>query len=216
VQGPRITLPEGSYVFSASAAGYQPSAVTVRLGAGDTADVQLTLRRVEVKKEPPPAPAARVAGMEAFENPGAWSQENGWYVRTGGGLAALRQSPVKGTITFTIDVVKGKRAQWAVGYADPRNYVLFQLDKTNLVRRQVINGKNRELLKTRHGVRGQDAVTVAIEIDTHRLVHRVLSGGVWRTVETWENPGIDFTAGRFGFLIPDNDRWMLSAFSFRP
>lgn len=216
VQGPRVTLAEGSYAFTATAPGYTPATSSIRVAGGDTPEVVLTLRRVEVKKEPPPPPPVRVSGMEAFENPGGWTQENGWYVRKGGGFVPLRAPSVKGTIGFTIDVVKGKRAQWALGYGDPKNYVFFQLDKSNLARSQVINGKRRELLKTKHGVRGQDAVTVAIEIDRHKLTHRVLADGVWKTVETWENPDVDFTAGRFAFVIPDGDRWMLSNFSFKP
>jgi hypothetical protein len=74
-----------------------------------------------------------------------------------------------------------------VSYTDARNHVLYQLDRKNFFRRDVVNGKSSEY-KIAHDLEKQESYTMQIDI---------ASGGVRRSCTTAPN-GVDLDA----FSVP--------------
>jgi len=56
---------------------------------------------------------------------------------------------------------------------------------------------------------------VQIEVATDRLVQKVRVGDDWKVMDTFAEPGRDFTQGKFGFLIQGNDEIAISDFKFQ-
>ncbi len=218
VKGNQIDLPAGNYVFSATATGFTESTVRVQLAGGETRPLEFNLVR-----ERPVVPAAKPAvvssGMADFENPQAWRKEGNAWVRRGGGFVPFRLPP-KGVFTFTVELLKGGgifrsgQIRWCVQYLDPRNYLLFEMDRKNFAASVVEKGRKAERIKTRHDFEKQKAFTFQIDIAPDRLVHRVRAGDQWTVLDTFSEPGRDFTQGKFGFLIQGNDEIAISDFRF--
>ncbi len=78
------------------------------------------------------------------------------------------------------------------------------------------NGERLERVKAPHNLGNQKAFTVQIEVTPDRLVHEVRVGGEWKVLDTFAEPGRDFTQGKFGFLIQGNDEIAVSDFQFLP
>ena len=77
-------------------------------------------------------------------------------------------------------------------------------------------GERLERVKGPHGFVNQKAFTVQIEVTPHRLVQKVRVGNEWKVLDTFAEPGRDFTQGRFGFLIQGNDEIAITDFEFLP
>ena len=156
------------------------------------------------------------AGMDGWENPGAWGRTGDWWVRQGGEFVPYRITPTTGTFVFSARVYKGKRLQWFLRYLDPKSHVLFQMDKKNFYRKLVGGGKTTELAKTPHGLPEKDDVEVTIQIDIRNesIVHYIRKGNEWVSIDTWNVPGGDLDKGRFGFFIPGRDQYGLLHFNF--
>jgi hypothetical protein len=190
----------------------------VQIAAGQSATLELTLTR-----EARAAPAVKAGGMEGWENPQNWTQQDEWYVRRGGNLALHKPTPQGGTFTFTVllasggGLFRGKRLEWVVDFRDQRNHLLFQLDKESLRRSQFINGRRTETRKP-HGLAMKDqlAATVQIEVTATTVTHRIRKGEEWVVLDTLSVPGQNFTVGQFGLIIQGRDEVRLTGFSFRP
>ena len=209
--GTVLSLPDGSYVFSAAASGFSPASATVELGAGASTTVELRLKASEPVK---PAPAA--AGMDQWEDPTGWTRENDWYVRQGGDAVLYRFTPLAGQFEFTVILRKGRRLRWVVNHTGSKNYALFEADKKNFYRRQVVNGKDSELARVAHAIAEGSPLNLRIEIFGETIVHSVRTGSHWTTLDTWTDRSRNFTAGRFGFLIPGKDVVAISNFRYQP
>ena len=56
-----------------------------------------------------------------------------------------------------------------------------------------------------------------IEITPEHIVHKIKNAeGGWLTLDSFAEPGRNFTAGKFGFLIQGSDEIGISDFSFTP
>ena len=214
-------LPPGSYVFTARASGYSDKTERVNVTAGGTHNVELALARVVVSAPPPP-PAPKVAGVGDFEDPGAWSKQGDLWTHKGGGFIPFKPA-ANGTFTFAIRLLRGGslfrggRIRWAVQYADARNYDLFEMDRRYLYSKVIINGKVFERGKYEHGLSERDmSYTVQVESAPEKLVHSVKIGDKWLLLDTWQEPGRNFTEGKFAFLVQGNDEIGLSDFRFVP
>ena len=212
-----VELEEGSWTVVARAPGYQERLERVQIAAGQTVSLNLTLTR---EQRPPPA---KVGGMESWENPQNWTKQGEWYVRRGGNLVLHRATPNGGTFTFTImlaaggGLLRGKRLEWVVDFRDPRNHLLFQLDKESFRRTVFVGGRKTETRKS-HGLPMPDQITatVQIEVTPTTVTHRFRKGEEWVEVDTVSVPGQNYTVGQFGFVIQGRDEIRLSEFSFRP
>jgi serine/threonine-protein kinase len=176
-------------------------------------------RPPEKEKAPaPPRAKARPApkpAMAEWENLIGWSADGKWFVRTGGEFQCLRITPTTGVFTFTAMLRKGRRLQWFLRYKDTYNYVLFQIDKNNFYRKQVVKGKTAELAKKPLGIEqaGNLEATSQVEVTPRAIIHKIRKESEWVTVDAWEDPAGDFASGQFGFLINGRDQVALSDFS---
>ncbi|HYM12455.1 MAG TPA: protein kinase [Bryobacterales bacterium] len=206
-----LTLFEGSYTLTARSPGYADRTVTVQIAAGDNKAVDLALS----KQKAAPAVTAK-GGMGDWENAGSWARDGNWFVRRGGNFELYKITPVSGSFIFTAALRHGRRLQWVVNYTDDKNYALFQMDKKFFYRIAVVNGKHTELVKSPHGMNKQDYFTMDVSIAAGAVITRLHDGEKWITQDEWKEPGRDFTAGKFGLLIPGSDQVALSNFSFNP
>jgi hypothetical protein len=216
-RGNQIELPPGSYAFSASAPGFTESTTRVQLAAGENRQVDFTLAR-ERPAAPPPVVAS---GMAEFEDAQSWKKEGDSWVHKGGGFVPYKLPP-KGVVTFTVELLKGGgvfragQIRWCLQYLDSKNYLLYELDRKNFWAGVIEKGKRLERVKAPHNLGNQKAFTIQIEVTPDRLVQKVRVGDEWKVLDTFVEPGRDFTQGKFGFLIQGNDEIAISDFKFLP
>ena len=217
--GNQIELPPGSYTFSAIAPGFTESTARVQLAAGENREVDFTLARERPVPAPPPVVVER--GMADFEDAQGWKRDGGNWVHKGGGFV-LYKLPSKGVFTFTVQLLKGGgvfRAgaiRWCVQYLDAKNYLLTEMDRKNFWTGVIKKGEKLERVKAPTNLGNQKAFTIRIEVTPDRLVQSVLVGNEWKVLDTFAEPGRDFTQGKFGFLIQGNDEIAISDFKFLP
>jgi murein DD-endopeptidase MepM/ murein hydrolase activator NlpD len=216
-RGNQIELPPGSYAFSASAPGFAESTTRVQLAAGENREVDFTLAR-----ERPAAPPPVVAnGMAAFEDAQSWKKDGDSWVHKGGGFVPYKLPP-KGVFTFTVELLKGGgvfragQIRWCLQYLDSKNYLLSEMDRKNFWAGVIGKGQRFERVKAPHNLGNQKAFTIQIEVTPDRLVQKVRVGNEWKVLDTFVEPGRDFTQGKFGFLIQGNDEIAISDFKFLP
>jgi len=208
--GSQLALGEGSWVVTAKAPNFVDGTATVQLGAGESKTIELAL------KDAPKAAVAKKAGtMLEWEQPGEWLQQEGWIVHKGGGFVLYGISPVNGTFTFNMALLKGKRLQWFADYTDARNHVLYQLDKKSLIRRDVVNGKSSQF-QFAHDLEKQDSYTIQIDVSAGSVKTSLHNGSRWVEMDTFTSAGRNLTQGKFGLFIPSNDQFGLSNFRYNP
>ncbi len=210
------SLAPGDYVVTASAPGYASSVITLQVTPGSTTEMPVILRQLAAQKSQR-AGGAQELGIADFDDPSAWYSDNGWMVRCGGKYVTFKPRNTAGVFTFEARLRKGKRLQWFLGYTDPRNYALFRVERNQMTRLSVVNGKTRELGKFPLPGAGEFRITVAPD----RIVHEVRTGGQWTAVDQWTNPEKDYTEGKFGFILDEGvfgqkDEYAIRNFSFRP
>ena len=216
-RGNQIELPAGSYAFSATAPGFAESTIRVQLAAGENREVDFTLAR-ERAAAPPPVVAS---GMAEFEDAQSWKKEGDSWVHKGGGFVPYKLPP-KGVFTFTVQLLKGGgvfragQIRWCLQYLDAKNYLLYEMDRKNFWAGVIQKGQRLERVKAPHNLGNQKAFTIQIEVTPDRLVQKVRVGGQWKVLDTFVEPGRDFTQGKFGFLIQGNDEIAISDFQFLP
>jgi hypothetical protein len=215
----QLDLPPGTYVFTARASGFTEHSERVQVNAGETHPVELTLAKAIAAA--PVVAAPKVSGMADFEDAGAWSFQNGLWTHKGAGFIPFKLT--NGTFAFTVqllhggNLLRGGRIRWAVQYVDAKNYDLFELDKKYLWSKVIIAGKTFERDKHEHGLSDKEkSYAIQIEATPERLVHRLKKGDAWTVLDTWAEPGRDFTQGKFGFLVQGSDEIGLSDFQFTP
>jgi len=214
-RGNQIELPPGSYAFSASAPGFIESTIRVQLGAGENRTVDFALAR------PAPPPPAAVTGMAEFEGAQSWKKDGERWVHKGGGFVPFKLPP-KGVFTFTVELLRGGsifragQIRWCVQYLDSKNYLLYELDRKSFWAGVIEKGERLERVKAPHDLGNQKAYTIQIEVTPDRLVQEVRVGDKWKVLDSFVEPGRDFTQGKFGFLIQGNDEIAISDFKFVP
>lgn len=215
LRAPQVELAPGGYIFTAKAAGYNDRTERVQIASGEsrTLDLALTAR--------PTVPTAKNGDVTDFEEADAWKKDGGLYVHKGGGFVPYKLGP-RGVYTFTVELVKGGslfrggRIRWAVQYLDSKNYLLFELDRKTFWASVIEKGKKLERQKTPHQLENQKSFTIQIEITPDHVVHKVKTGDQWLTLDSFAEPGRNFTAGKFGFLIQGADEIGISEFTFTP
>ena len=205
-----LTLPEGTYVVSATAADYNPSAKTVTVSSGAPATVDMTLA-AKAKK-----PAA-VTGMNRWDDSKGWTQEGEWQIHKGGNFLSFQSEEIDGRLEFNALVRKGKRLEWFLARRDDRNYLLFRLDKKNLVVEQMADGKSREIAKTPLSFDHDQPVAVRIEVSAGAVNTSFRQGpGGWTSTTPLTNPAGNFDKGRFGLHIGGRDEIGINSFTYYP
>lgn len=206
-----LTLPEGQWTITASAANHTERSSTLSIQPGETVTVDLSLARAAVVEDKPKA-----GGMELWAQADTWVSEGQWLVKRGGDLVPYQVRPANGTFVFTATMLRGRRLMWVVNMTNPRNYVLMEMDRNEYKRKVVTDGRSKELEKKRHGLGDTNVYTISVDIRPNRLTQRIYKGGTWEELDTWEDPGMNLSQGTFGFNIPGNDRLGISNFAFTP
>jgi hypothetical protein len=217
------SLPEGTYMVSASAPGFVSGSSTASVSPGGTSTMSITLRAAETQQQKGGGggAGAAVTGMGAFDDPNGWTPDGPWMVRKGGGFVTFSKTPTGGVLQFTITLPKktlfrDKPFQWFLGFADARNYVLFKVDRKNFQRVDKINGRDNDGPKRAHNLDKGGTFDVKIEVGGGRIVHYLGDSGRWIQVDEYAVEGRDFGRGKFGFYIPGNDEYGVRNFAFRP
>lgn len=210
------SLAPGEYVITASAPGHASSVITLQVTPGSTTEMPVILRQLTTQRAPK-AGVSQALGMADFDDPSAWYSDNGWMVRRGGKYVTFKPTNTAGVFSFEAQLRKGKRLQWFVGYTDSRNYALFRVERNQLIRLSVVNGRTKELGKFPLPGTGEFRITVAPD----KIVHEVRAGGQWATVDQWTGPERDHTSGKFGFILDEGvfgqkDEYAIRNFTFRP
>ncbi len=216
LNGAQVDLAAGNYTFTSKAPGFTDRTERVQVASGGQVNIDLTLASTRAA-----APTARVGGMADFEDPTGWTRDGEAWLHKGGNFVPYKL-PAKGTFTFTVqllkggNIFKGGHIRWYVDYVDPKNYGLFEIDKKTFWAKEVTNGKNKDREKTQHGVDNEKQFTIQIDVTPDHVVHRIKNGDNWLTLDSWTEPGRNFSDGKFGFYIPGSDQIGISDFKFQP
>jgi hypothetical protein len=205
-----LTLAEGTYVVSATAPDYNSSARTVTIGAGAQATVEIALA-AKAKKAP-----AAVTGMNRWDDAKGWAQEGEWQIHRGGNFLSFQSEEVNGRIEFNALLRKGKRLEWFIARTDDRNYILFRLDKKNLVAEQFVNGKGREVAKLQVSFDHDQPIAVRIEVSATTVTTMIRQGTAWTTMSPVSDASGKFDKGRFGLHISGRDEVGINSFAYYP
>ena len=210
--GPGVELEEGTYTITASAPGFSEQSQTIQVLAGKTETAALRLTAQVV--------APTVLTMDTWTK-GGWTREGVWYAHRGGEFVVFPVSPISGTIVFTAlrrtHLLANNRIRWVVQYRDQRNYLLFELDKKNLYRSEIVDGKRRELPKASVTIPLADnnlQYTLRIDISGTKIEHFIQSGNQWLSLDTLSFAGNLASRGGFGFYLPGNDELLISDFTY--
>ncbi len=182
-----LSLPEGTYDFSARAPDYQTRTVTVQVKAEESTVADLRLTPI-IKNEP----KVREDPMETLWPKGQWSlpEVNGWLLHKGDAFLGITRS---GPLTISFDAplsgVVRNRLFWATGYVNPQHYVQYELHDTSLTIKIMGEKENRPAKPVKKG-----------SFYRIRLDWRADSIKVNINDELIDELQGDFTEGKFGFL----------------
>lgn len=196
--GVPLNLAPGSYTLTARTAERFTRASTVEVSAGELKVLNLSL-----------APS----GMSKWEDAGAWKPEGDSFVRKGGDFVLYGVVPTSGTFVFSAMLIKGHLLQWVLNYTDHENYLLFQMDDNNFYRSVIRNGQKTDEIIVPHRGEKKSIRTFQIRVGPTEIVHQIKRGDSWTVLDRLTQPGVNFSAGKFGFCIPGNDQLSLSNFA---
>jgi hypothetical protein len=205
-----LTLAEGTYVVSAAAPDYNPSSKTVTVSAGSPATVEFALT-AKAKKAPAP-----VTGMSHWDDSAGWTQDGEWQVHKGGNFLGFQSEQINGRVEFSALIEKGKKLDWFVSFTDERNFVLFRLDKKNLVAEQFVDGKSHEVAKTPVNFNHEQPVAVRIDVSAGTVNTSIRQGTAWTPTTPVSDASAAFNKGRFGLHIPGKDEVGINGFAYYP
>jgi hypothetical protein len=106
----------------------------------------------------------------------------------------------------------GPRLQWELHYTDDKNYLLFSMDENFFYRSLVRNGQQVDTAQFAHKTDKKQFRSLQIRVSADEIVHEIREGNGWVTLDTWNQPGTELSAGKFGFFIPGKDQVALSNF----
>jgi serine/threonine-protein kinase len=195
-------------------------------GSIDVSNLPLEDRRIATI--PAPGSDAAKANKENWPKSAGWKYENPWYVVPVGQPQLFPHMPLNGTITFLVyrrapalPPWSTAEVSWIANYIDSNNYVEFRIAGGNFRRVDHVRGTSKifpSKLKVRSQAKGRDAsYRVEITISANGITHRLQSGDHWETIDTWSEPGRDYSKGAFGFwLAGTKDELLVSGFNFEP
>jgi hypothetical protein len=213
--GTNVTLPEGSYTIMGHATDYEDAKTTTKVVAGREAAAVLIFKKI-VKSTKAGEPI-KVLSLVDVEKTGGWAKESNVLVRTGGNYVLLSGGSGAGTYTFAAMMPKGKRLDWVVSYADPKNYIAYELNDDRLDRMEYVEGKKQNQVKPKLRVRLDQWVQVTVEVTGNSIVTSIQQdSNNFPAVDKFTAPKTNLLQGRFGFRVPNKDKLALASFSFAP
>ena len=195
--GATMTLAPGAYTLSATTGNHTQTSI-IQILAGQTRTLDLSF-----------VPG----GMAGWEVPGGWRQDGNVFVRKGGGFVFYKAVPSSGTFIFSAMVRKGHRLQWILNGRDDRNYLLYEMDDEFLSRSAVQSGHSAVGTKMAYKTDKKKFRTFRIQVSSSEITTQIQNGQSWNVLDRLVIPGVDLAAGKFGFLIPNNDEVLLANFN---
>jgi serine/threonine-protein kinase len=192
-----LGLPASSYSLSIRTADGLVRTAPLDVAPGQTRTVDIT----------PPD------GMSRWEDPSAWKQDKGAFTRKGGDYVLYGVTPTTGAFVFSAMLTKGHRLQWVVHYSDTNNYDLFQIDDNNFYRTDIRNGQKVSDAKIPQKGEKKSFRTIQLRVSPTEIVHQIKVGDGWIVLDRWTQPGVNLSAGKFGFFLPGGDQVSLSGFN---
>ena len=196
--GVPLNLAPGTYTLTARTAEKFTRSSTVEVIAGQSKTLDLSL-----------APS----GMSKWDDPGAWKQERGAFIRKGGDFVLYEAVPTAGTFVFSAMLTKGHILQWVLNYTDPKNYILFQMDDNHFYRTVIRNGEKTDKLIVPDKNDRKSFRTLETRVSATEIVHVIKHGDRWTILDRWTQPGTNLSLGKFGFYIPGDDQVALFSFA---
>ena len=213
IDGESLDLIPGMYTVTAEAPGYKPYAATVRVTPRATKTAVIQLEKVEVAT---PQPRDLIPALDRL----GWSRHGDLRVRSGGGFAVAPAGPGPGVYRFTVIRQRGK-LQWAAGYRDSNNHVLYQVKKDEVVRTVVQGGEKASETTVASGDYDlSQELTFRIEVQEGQATLWMSQGGAWIQLDRYSAEGVE--AGRFAFnlsrsrMLGRSDQIGVREFSFTP
>jgi serine/threonine-protein kinase len=210
VTGSSFSLPEGSYTITGSAPRYQDATARISVAARKTVAASLTFKPVDGGT----GGAAGQGGtfnLTDWQKAPGWTLEGGVLVHRGGDFVLTPMDITQGRMQFSLLSLKGKRLEWVVGYRDPKNYYLFQVDDKNFIRSEIVNGKRTEMAKVPHAADRKKYIGISITISPKGITHSIAHDQQWTVIDSWESTEA-LVRGKFGFNVPGKDEIALGDF----
>jgi len=211
-----LSLPEGTYTVSGSAAGYQNALTTVTVTGDGTANAILALKHVEPVAS---APVVKESGflLADWLKTGEWTRDGDALLRRGGEFVLAPVDFRQANLRFSVRLLHGKRIEWVLGFRDPRNYVLFQLDGSHFERAELMDGKKGKTFRVPYAMKKDGWVRINIAVSTKGIVHGIGAAPAngQAPLDDWQPSGGP-PKGRFGFHIPGHDEISLNDFQIVP
>ncbi len=204
IEGSKVDLAEGTYLITANAPGYAERSQGVQIVAGQSQHLELQLTPLKLKPT--------TYGMAEWEKTGGWRHDGDWYIRRGGDFFFYPILPGSGDLRFTASLRRGRRLQWVLNYVDPKNYLLFQIDKNNFVRYQVLGGKRTKLREIPHGLQSKDTYQLQVTLAAGKVIHQAYENSKWMPLDEWTDVPEALRSGKFGFYLPGSDELAVSHF----
>jgi hypothetical protein len=76
----------------------------------------------------------------------------------------------------------------------------------------VRNGQKVSDAKTPHKGEKKSFRTLQVRVSATEIVHQIKQGDGWVVLDRWTQPGVNLSAGRFGFYLPGGDQVSLASF----
>jgi hypothetical protein len=154
--------------------------------------------------------------MSHWDDSAGWTQDGEWQVHKGGNFLGFQSEQINGRVEFSALIEKGKKLDWFVSFTDERNFVLFRLDKKNLVAEQFVDGKSHEVAKTPVNFNHEQPVAVRIDVSAGTVNTSIRQGTAWTPTTPVSDASAAFNKGRFGLHIPGKDEVGINGFAYYP
>ncbi len=216
---PSMSLDPGNYVFTAHAPGYLDNSRRVEVTGGGSQTLNFGLA---LAKAAPVAPTQVVHTMRPEDWDKPWAMDGVWYTRQGGDFVLYKIEPTAGLFRFAIGPKSSKgflgrnpKMRWVINYVDPKNYIEFQIDKQWYQSEEYRNGKKIEHVKHKaHGVVDASSFELHMTVAPNKMLIEIRSGDNYIPLDEWTDEDHNYTEGRFGFHLPNQDQIYLANFSF--
>jgi hypothetical protein len=205
-----LTVPEGTYTVTARAPGYKEFAATLRIGRGESRTAELRLEPLPQEKAPPKASFE----LDEWVAAGVWGKQGEIAAKRGGEFVLVPRNLGAGAYTFSVWLQQGRRIEIVADYKDDRNYVLYEVDKKNIVRTRVVNGKKTDEQKTEHGGNADEFLSFQVDVAPTSLTVRLRNADRWNVLDQYSVNGENLADGKFGFHIGGRTQLALSHFAF--
>jgi len=207
----RMELQTGIYNLTFSAPGRGSHTINLQLAEGETKTIPVSLSLDEERKLTSGDP------MDGWDQPEAWADNDGWFLRKGAGYALYAPEVSRGVFRFTTQlpspvIGSGKPTAWVVGYKSRGDLLLFAVNKRDFSRSRLVNGKAQGELSVQHGLDAKQEQSFEVEIRDNRVRCSVLVDGRSKVLDSWD---IEVGDGRFGFWIPTGKELAIRGFSVR-